>query len=58
MSNNTTDLRDECMEFNNVPSEWSKYRCRSCDHTDWVEDIVVKETDQLRLPKLQRQLPL
>ena len=23
------------------PSEWFKYRCRSCAHTDWVEDIVV-----------------
>jgi hypothetical protein len=21
-------------------SEWFKYRCRSCDHSDWVEDIV------------------
>ena len=23
------------------PSDWYKYRCRSCNHTDWVEDIVV-----------------
>ena len=23
------------------PSEWFKYRCRSCEHTDWVEEIVV-----------------
>ncbi len=23
------------------PSEWFKYRCRSCDHADWVEDIGV-----------------
>jgi len=23
------------------PSDWYKYRCRSCDYTDWVEDIVV-----------------
>jgi len=23
------------------PSDWYRYRCRSCDHTDWVEDIVV-----------------
>ena len=22
-------------------SEWFKYRCRSCDHSEWVEDIVV-----------------
>jgi len=23
------------------PSEWAKYRCRSCDHADWIEDIIV-----------------
>jgi len=23
------------------PSDWFKYRCRFCDYTDWVEDIVV-----------------
>jgi hypothetical protein len=23
------------------PSEWYSYRCRSCDHTGWVEDIGV-----------------
>ena len=23
------------------PSDWYRYRCRSCSHTDWVEDIVV-----------------
>ena len=22
-------------------SDWYKYRCRSCNHTDWIEDIVV-----------------
>ena len=22
------------------PSEWYLYRCRSCDYTEWVEDIV------------------
>lgn len=23
------------------PSEWYRYRCRSCNHTDWVEEIIV-----------------
>jgi hypothetical protein len=23
------------------PSEWFRYRCRSCKHADWVEDIGV-----------------
>ena len=23
------------------PSEWYRYRCRSCNHRDWVEEIVV-----------------
>ena len=23
------------------PSKWFRYRCRSCNHADWVEDIVV-----------------
>ena len=23
------------------PSEWFKYRCRSCNYIEWVEDIVV-----------------
>jgi len=23
------------------PSQWYSYRCLSCDHTDWVEDIIV-----------------
>ncbi len=23
------------------PSEWFSYRCRSCNHTGWVEDIGV-----------------
>jgi predicted nucleic acid-binding Zn ribbon protein len=34
-------IRDEFLEFNPNPSSWYKYRCRSCSHTDWVEDIVV-----------------
>ena len=24
-----------------TPSHWYKYRCQSCNHRDWVEDIVV-----------------
>ena len=24
-----------------APSEWYRYRCRSCDYAEWVEDIVV-----------------
>ena len=34
---------DERAQFEdwNGPSEWFKYRCRSCDHSDWLEDIVV-----------------
>lgn len=24
-----------------APSQWYKYRCLSCDHADWVEEIVV-----------------
>ena len=23
------------------PSDWYSYRCRSCDHTDWIEEIVI-----------------
>jgi len=23
------------------PSHWYNYRCRSCEHRDWVEDIIV-----------------
>ncbi len=23
------------------PKIWAKYRCRSCDHTDWIEDIIL-----------------
>ena len=23
------------------PSKWFNYRCRSCEHSGWVEDIVV-----------------
>ena len=23
------------------PREWARYRCRSCDHADWIEDIIV-----------------
>ena len=23
------------------PREWAKYRYRSCDHADWIEDIIV-----------------
>ena len=23
------------------PSDWFRYRCRSCSYADWVEDIVV-----------------
>ena len=37
----TDPIMDEFMAFNNVPSEWFNYRCRSCDHTDWFEEIVV-----------------
>ena len=37
----TDSIMDEFLAFNPNPSEWYKYRCRSCDHTDWVEDIVV-----------------
>ena len=24
-----------------APSQWYNYRCRSCKHTDWIEDIIV-----------------
>lgn len=24
-----------------APSHWYNYRCHSCDHRDWVEDIIV-----------------
>ena len=24
-----------------TPSHWYNYHCRSCNHRDWVEDIVV-----------------
>lgn len=24
-----------------TPSHWYNYRCQSCDHRDWAEDIVV-----------------
>ncbi len=37
----TDPIMDEFLEFNPNPSEWYKYRCRSCSHADWVEDIVV-----------------
>jgi len=23
------------------PSHWYNYRCHSCEHRDWIEDIVV-----------------
>ena len=23
------------------PTTWCNYRCRSCDHADWIEDIIV-----------------
>ena len=23
------------------PKVWFNYRCPSCDHTDWIEDIIV-----------------
>lgn len=23
------------------PSHWYNYSCRSCDHRDWIEDIIV-----------------
>lgn len=23
------------------PRLWASYRCRSCDHTDWIEDIIL-----------------
>lgn len=40
---NNNQLRPEEIEdpWMSGPSDWYKYRCRSCDHTDWVEDIVV-----------------
>jgi len=40
---NNNPLRPEEIEdpWMSGPSDWYKYRCRSCDHTDWVEDIVV-----------------
>jgi len=37
----TDSMMDEFLAFNPNPSSWYKYRCRSCSHTDWVEDIVV-----------------
>ena len=37
----TDPTMDEFLEFNPNPSEWYKYRCRSCSYSDWVEDIVV-----------------
>ena len=24
-----------------APTTWYKYRCRSCEYTDWIEDIIV-----------------
>ena len=23
------------------PTTWYSYRCRSCDHADWIEDIII-----------------
>ena len=23
------------------PTVWAHYRCRSCDYSDWIEDVVV-----------------
>jgi predicted RNA-binding Zn-ribbon protein involved in translation (DUF1610 family) len=37
----TDPIMGKFMEFNPNPSEWNKYRCRSCRHADWVEDIIV-----------------
>jgi hypothetical protein len=37
----TEPIMDEYLKFNPNPSEWYNYCCRSCDHRDWVEDIVV-----------------
>ena len=37
----TDPIMEEFLEFNPNPSEWYKYRCRSCDHADWIEDIIV-----------------
>jgi len=37
----TEPIWDEFLQFNPNPSSWYKYHCRSCDHTDWIEDIVV-----------------
>lgn len=37
----TDPIRDEFLEFNPNPSSWYKYRCLSCSHTDWIEEIVV-----------------
>ena len=36
----TDPIMDAFLEFNPNPSEWYKYRCRSCSHSDWIEDIV------------------
>ena len=32
------------------PSEWFRYRCRSCNHADWVEDIGALAFGLLGLP--------
>jgi hypothetical protein len=37
----TDPIMDEFRSFNNLPREWVKYRCRSCDHTDWIDEIIV-----------------
>ena len=37
----TDPIMDEYLAFNPVGSDWYKYRCHSCNHTDWIEDIVV-----------------
>lgn len=40
MSDRPTENWYDEMPFSG-PSDWYKYRCRSCDHTDWVEEIII-----------------
>ena len=39
-TSNLNSSKNEELPFN-VPSQWYKYRCLSCDHSLWVEDIIV-----------------
>lgn len=42
MNHDATPPNDSSLEDRPFggPSEWYLYRCLSCDHTEWVEDIV------------------